>query len=106
MSIEYTYEIIAVNAEARCMEVVYRADGHPTQHIGTRLPYEGEPLESVVAMYAPIRHWEELQAPVVIPQVGVTGTITPQAPVEATPTLPAPVLDEQVIYHNLTDFDA
>jgi len=80
MSIEYTYEIVSVDATARCMEVVYSAAGHQTMHIGARLPYEGEALESVIAMYAPVRYWEEQQLPVVIPQVGVTGTVAHVVP--------------------------
>lgn len=77
MSIEYTYEIAAVNAQARCMEVVYRASGHPEQRIGTRLPYEGETLESVIAAYSPVGYWESLQASVTTPAVGASGTISP-----------------------------
>jgi hypothetical protein len=75
MSIEYTYEIISVDPTARCMEVVYSAIGHPTMHIGTRLPYEGETLEAIIQMYAPVAYWQELLQPVVIPSVGVTGTV-------------------------------
>lgn len=76
MSITYTYQIISVDEAARCMEIIYSADGHPTQHIGARLPYEGEPLEFIIQMYAPIRYWEELKEKVVCPPVGATGTIT------------------------------
>ena len=82
MSITYTYEIVAVDEAARVMEVVYTAEGHPTQHIGARLPYEGESLEAVIEMYSPVRFWEELQLAVVAPTVGVTGVIAPTAPVE------------------------
>lgn len=88
MSITYTYEVIAVDEAARCMEVVYTSEGNPTMHIGARLPYEGESLEAVVAMFAPVRHWEELKLPLVIPQVGTTGVITPEPP--AAPQSPTP----------------
>lgn len=81
MSIEYRYEIIAVDQAARCMEVVYSAEGHPTRHIGARLPYEGEALENVIQMYAPIRYWQELKANVVCPVIGTSGVITPTPPV-------------------------
>jgi hypothetical protein len=80
MSITYTYEIVAVDETARVMEVVYTAEGHPTQHIGARLPYEGESLEAVIEMYSPVRFWEELQLVVVAPAVGVTGVIAPPSP--------------------------
>jgi hypothetical protein len=75
MSINFNYEIISVDEQARCMEVIYTAEGHPTQHIGARLPYEGEPLEAVIRMYAPIGHWEQLKLTVSIPSVGASGAI-------------------------------
>ena len=93
MSITYSYEIIAVNEAARCMEIVYTAEGHQTMHIGARLPYEGEALEQIVRMYEPVRYWEEQQLAVVVPQVGETGTLEPlpvqeQAPIQAAPNQP------------------
>mgnify|MGYP000753490379 CR=1 FL=1 len=100
MSIAYTYEIVAVNAEARCMEIVYTADGHPTMRIGARLPFEGETLESVVGMHAPVRYWEELKAPVVVPQVGFSGSVAPAPIAEApTPQTPGP------LYRDLVDLN-
>lgn len=76
MSITYTYEIVAVDEAARVMEVVYTAEGHPTQHIGARLPYESETLEQVIDMYSPVAFWKELKAAVVAPEVGVSGVIS------------------------------
>lgn len=81
MSIPYTFEIVSVNPAARCMEIIYRSDGHQTMHIGARLPFEGENLEAVIQMYAPIAYWEEQQLSVVVPQVGTVGSWTPPAPV-------------------------
>ncbi len=78
MSIPYTYEIIAVDEAARCMEVVYSAEGHQTMHIGARLPFEGEPLEAVIKAFAPVPLWLEMATPVVAPQVGVSGVIEPE----------------------------
>lgn len=77
MSIAYTYKIIAVDEAARCMEVVYTAEGHATMHIGARLPFEGEELESVIRMFAPVAYWEAQSKPVVVPGVGASGTIEP-----------------------------
>jgi hypothetical protein len=77
MSIEYTYEVISVDQAARCMEVVYSATGHQTLHIGTRLPYEGESLQSVIEQYAPVAYWLEQQKPVLVPVVGEKGTVIP-----------------------------
>lgn len=78
MSIQYTYEIIAVNEAARCMEVVYSAEGHQTMHIGARLPYVGETVEAVVKMFAPVAYWLEQEREVVVPDVGTAGVIAPQ----------------------------
>jgi hypothetical protein len=80
MSIQYGYEITSVDQTARCMEVVYTADGRQTMHIGARLPYEGESLEAVVAMYAPVAYWLEQQAAVTAPSVGVSGVMGTPVP--------------------------
>jgi hypothetical protein len=85
MSITYSYKIISVDAAARCMEIVYTAEGHQTMHIGARLPYEGETLEQIIRMYEPVRYWEEQQLSVVVPQVGRTGIIEPIVPSEPEP---------------------
>lgn len=79
MSITYTYEIVSVDAAARCMEIVYSAEGHQTMRIGARLPFVGEDVEAVVAQYAPVRYWEDAKAEVTVPAVGLSGTVTPVA---------------------------
>lgn len=82
MSIVYTFEIVAVDEAARCMEVVYNADGHATHHVGARLPYKGESLAAVINMYAPIGHWQEHVREISVPDVGTTGEIGPDTPME------------------------
>jgi hypothetical protein len=99
MSIEYTYEIISVDPTARCMEVVYSATGHPTMHIGTRLPYEGETLEAVIQMYAPVAYWQELSQPVVVPSIGTTGTVA----ATVVPAVVQPEDSSSVINLTITD---
>jgi hypothetical protein len=95
MSIQYTYEIIAVDEAARCMEVVYSAEGHQTMHIGARLPFEGEALEDVIKAFAPVPLWLELARPVQIPSVGVQGTVAP-APEPETPISEMMSLDAEI----------
>lgn len=98
MSIAYTYEVVAVDESSRCMEVIYRADGYPEQRIGARLPYEGEALEDVIQIFAPVPHWVAMTLPVVVPQVGASGSIAPfvaSAPTSAEPQ--APTVIESVI---------
>ena len=75
MSITYTYEIIRVDEDARCMEVVYAAEGHQTMHISTRLPFVGESLEAVIRMYAPVVAWLEALRSPSVPAVGTTGSV-------------------------------
>lgn len=77
MSITYTYEILSVDEASRCMEVVYRSEGHKTMHISARLPFEGEPLEDVIRSFAPVPLWEELAKAVSVPEVGLSGTLAP-----------------------------
>lgn len=74
MSIEYTYEIVSVDEAARCMEVVYASPGKQTMHVGARLPYQGESLDQVIAMFAPTELWAERELVVVPPQVGYKGS--------------------------------
>lgn len=88
MSIAYTYKIVSVDAAARCMEVVYTAEGHQTMHIGARLPFEGESLQAVVDQYAPVAYWLEQVRPVVVPQVGTSGMVQPPAPEPEQTTSP------------------
>ena len=74
--ITFTYEIVNVDENARCMEVVYSSEGRQTVHIGARLPYEGESLESVIQAFAPVPFWREQETPVVVPEVGTSGQIS------------------------------
>ena len=96
MSIQYTYQIINVDAAARCMEVVYSAAGHQTMHIGARLPFEGESLEDVIKAFAPVPLWLELARPVQIPSVGVQGTVAPMSTPTPTPNNDASFTQETI----------
>lgn len=78
MSIPYTYSIVRTDPVARTMEIVYESPGHPTMHIGARLPFIDETVETVVQMYAPIRFWQEQEAQVIVPALG-SGSYTPPA---------------------------
>lgn len=94
MAINYTYEIINVDQTARCMEIVYSAQGHETLHIGARLPYEGETLEQIVRMYSPVSYWLEKTRNVVVPTVGHGGAINAAdeaAQAQESATQPQPV---------------
>ena len=90
MSITYTYTVISVDEAARCMEILYEAAGHQTMHIGARLPYEGETLEEIVRMYAPVMSWEAAVRTVIVPSVGATGVLAPPVIPVPTPTQTQP----------------
>lgn len=75
MNITYKYTVISADESARCMEIMYEAHGHQTMYIGARLPYEGETLEEVVKMYAPLALWETAVRSVTVPTAGTTGVI-------------------------------
>lgn len=74
--INYTYQITSVDESARCMEIVFSSEGRQTMFVGARLPFEGEAIEDVVKMYAPISYWLDLEKSVAAPQVGHSGEIT------------------------------
>lgn len=79
MSITYTYEIVSVDSEARCMEIVYTSEGRQTMRVGARLPFEGESLQDVVEQYSPVVYWLEQETPVIVPEVGASGVISPSS---------------------------
>ena len=81
MNIDYTYEIVDVDVAAKCMVVVYTAEGHETMQIGAPLPFEGEVLEDVIRNYDPVPLWVSRVTPVTVPLVGTTGVISYNPPV-------------------------
>lgn len=79
-SIPYTYSIVNVDQQARCMEIVYESPGRQTMHIGARMPYAGETIEAIVRMYEPVAYWLEQEAELEVVQPGTSGSISPPAP--------------------------
>lgn len=77
--ITYSFKIVKVDKPSKVMEIEYSAPGHQTVIIGARLPYLGESLDSIVAMYAPIRYWEEQDLEVEDIVQGIYGYIEPAA---------------------------
>lgn len=77
MTIPYTYTVVSVDEAARCMEIRYESEGRKPHHVGARLPYEGESLEAIVEMYAPMGFWLEEGRKVIAPSVGSSGRINP-----------------------------
>lgn len=104
--ITYTYEIIAVDEAARCMEVVYTSADHGVMHVGARLPFEGEPLEQVIAMFAPVQEWRLRSMAVVAPEVGVVGQMVDAslAPPFVDPEVAARELRSQLLQENVDPY--
>jgi hypothetical protein len=55
------------------MEIIYSNATYGTLNISTRLPYEGETLEQLVEMYAPISYWLEQDRKPIQVKVGTIG---------------------------------
>jgi hypothetical protein len=81
MSIAYTYKIIKVDEAARCMEVVYSAEGKSPVHVGVRIPAVGESFDEAIKAFAPIGVWADAETVVQKVSVGAAGeiNITPVA---------------------------
>jgi hypothetical protein len=81
----YTYEIVAVDEAARCMEIVYTSEKYGVMHVGARLPFEGETVEQVVVMFAPVQEWRLRDLSVVAPEVGTSGQLIDVDPASVPP---------------------
>lgn len=58
------------------MEIEYTHSVHGTLRVGARLPFEGETIEEVIKKFAPVGYWVAKEKPVVVPEVGFSGTIS------------------------------
>lgn len=94
MSITYTYKVMSVNVQSKCMEIEYSAEGHPLMRISARMPWQNETLETIVQMYSPVAYWQEQIQPVLDVNVGTEGVITP-------PVIEAPDPNDQANYDML-----
>jgi hypothetical protein len=74
-TINYTYEITRVDPDAKAMDIVYTSPEHGTMLVGARMPWEGETLDGIVQMYAPVRYWVERTLAVAAVQEGASGEV-------------------------------
>lgn len=75
-TINYTYEITRVDPDAKAMDIVYTSPEHGTMLVGARMPWEGETLDGIVQMYAPVRYWVERTLAVAAVQEGTSGEVS------------------------------
>lgn len=74
-NIPYTYEVI--QADEFGTTLAYRSPNRPEIVKGVLTPREGQTLDAVAALYAPIAEWQDMERPRIVPQVGATGGYTP-----------------------------
>lgn len=70
-----TYEITEVYPDTKTMLIVYTSEQYGTMTVSARMPWEGETLDYIAAMYSPMRYWIEQTLLVSDVVVGTTGTL-------------------------------
>lgn len=76
-----TVNFKVIYADSNGMVLEFTKEGEPPVQWGCRLPYQGETLAEVAALYDPRAHWEDLKRARVVPEVGTEGSATELAPV-------------------------
>jgi hypothetical protein len=74
-TISYTYEITRVDPDAKAMDILYTSPEYGTMLVGARMPWEGETVEQIAAMYSPVRNWVEQTLSVASVAVGTGGAV-------------------------------
>jgi len=82
-TISYTYEITRVDPDAKAMDILYTSLEHGTMLVGARMPWEGETVEQIAAMYSPVRNWVEQTLSVAPVAVGTGGEFAVDLTAEA-----------------------
>jgi hypothetical protein len=90
-TIDYSYTILSVGE--RTMEVQYHSPAHGSMFVGVRRPKIGEPLEDVIAEYAPVYFWLEQSAALEDIPAGVNGQGSIFIPTPAPPPTPEQQLE-------------
>ena len=70
-----TYKITEVYPDTKTMLIVYTSEQYGTLTMSARMPWEGETLDDIAAMYSPLRYWVEQTLAVAAVDVGATGTL-------------------------------
>lgn len=81
-NIPYTYEV--TEADENGIVLLFKSPGRPDMPVGAHTPREGESLDAVASMYAPIGNWLDMDRARVVPAVGATGSYAPPSPEPVT----------------------
>lgn len=81
-NINYTYLIVAKDDAVGTMEVRYESPGRDPHNISVYQPMAGEALHGVIMREAPIALWLAQETPRMSVEVGVSGSVSGDAPVD------------------------
>ncbi len=85
---KFTYLVTRTDPDARCMDVLYVADGYEPVLVGVRAPVAGEDRDQLLKQCAPTGIWDAIdieKLPMDMPEVGTSGRIEPPVLAVAEP---------------------
>lgn len=78
--IPYTYEVVEAGLGGATL--LYQSPGYPDIFIGVHTPRQGETLDAIAKMYAPVAQWAERDVVRVPLTVGTKGSFNPVPPID------------------------
>jgi len=78
MNISYQYEVLSVDRDANCMSVLFKSNGFQDVTVGVRIPFEGEDVDAVIRLSAPLAIWQPVVRPLQTIEVGYSGQVQPE----------------------------
>lgn len=72
----YSYEVVRVDQDAKCMDVEFTAEGFDPIVVGVRLPTVGENVDLVIQSFAPHSMWNPQVIEYASVSVGASGSYT------------------------------
>lgn len=77
MTYKFKYTILSISENQKTFEVQYESEGLKTYRMSLMCPYEGQSLEELIQLSAPITLWQMENTPVILPEIGLSGEIDP-----------------------------
>lgn len=75
MPLQFSYEITSVDVNAKCMMVLYTAEGKTPVSVGVKIPYKDENLEDTIISFCPVAYWESQEKTIQNIEQGTKGTL-------------------------------